>query len=203
LLPLPRRLGYEATISGGTVAPLTGRIEGKSMFGHPNETAIRALSQSPKLISEWLGKWQFDRFITLTFNDAGDAKPSSASATASKMRKHLRDWDARMNRMLIGRDWLKRQDNRMFHFFTPEKITTNPHWHGLVSFFGADEPEKIRQGRIFDENAERIWKFLVPSGTADVKIIDDQAEFISYVAKSVCLEVNYGHFIVQDEFLTK
>ncbi|WDR02957.1 hypothetical protein PSQ19_01670 [Devosia algicola] len=108
-----------------------------------------------------------------------------------------------MNRKLVGRDWLKRPDNRIFHFFAAEKITTNPHWHGLVSFFGADAAERARQGDVFDENAEAIWRKLVPAGTAEVKSMKTHAEYISYVARSLCLQVNYDHFIVPDEFLTK
>ena len=127
-------------------------------------------------------------------------KIDQISATAAHMRDRLYHFDARMNRKLLGRDWQRRPDNRMFHFFAPEKLDTNPHWHGLVCFYGAHGNELARQEQLFDRYARWIWCDLVPKGSVDVKAIDDLPGGIDYVAKSLSMRVNWDHCIIPDEF---
>lgn len=161
---------------------------------------LQILTERPALMTDWLRQWEFDRFVTLTFNRPGDGLAHTASAAARHMRSKLRDWDARMNRLLIGKEWQRRPDNRIFHFFAPEKIAVNPHWHGLVCFYGADAKERERQGKLFDQNIGAVWSRITPAGSVDVQPMNDDPNRISYVAKSLCLELNFEHCIFPDQF---
>lgn len=155
---------------------------------------------APSDIRMWIARWPFSRFVTLTLNSPGMGKVETIAATASHMRDRLYQFDARMNRKLIGRDWQRRPDNRMFHFFAPEKLATNPHWHGLVYFFGAQGSELRRQEDMFDRHADSIWSDLVPKGSADVKAIYDLPGGVDYVAKSLPSLLNWDYCIFPDEF---
>ena len=87
----------------------------------------------------------------------------------------------------------------MWAFYFLEKPNDNPHWHGLVRFFTFENKPLAIQESIFDENAERIWKRLVPSGTVDVQPIPVQRGVINYVAKMVAHPLSYEQFITPDE----
>lgn len=167
----------------------------------PTNAVSRQLSATtPALMSSWLQHWNFTRLVTLTFNQPGDGMHHAIDGTAAFMRDRLYHFDARMNRRLIGRDWQRRPDNRMFHFFAPEKIQANPHWHGLVCFYRAAGEELSRQHAIFDRHAKTIWGELAPKGTLDVKPVDDLLGGIDYVAKSLQTRVNWDHCIFPDQF---
>lgn len=168
---------------------------------HIDAATLRMLSRTPALMTEWLSRWDFTRFVTLTFSQPGDGMNYAVGGTITFMRDRLKQMDARMNRKIIGRDYYNRPANRLFHFFAPEKIATNPHWYGVVSFYGANEEERARQEKLFDENLGPIWSRLVPAGTVDLKPINDRSGGIGYVAKALCLEVNFNHCVLPDEFL--
>tara|TARA_R110001592_G_scaffold25555_3_gene96940 strand:- start:2489 stop:2749 length:261 start_codon:yes stop_codon:yes gene_type:complete len=68
--------------------------------------------------------WSF--WVTLAFNDPDGAAPHESIAPPI-MRERLRDWDARMNRALIGPKWMRRPDERIQWIFMPELIDRNPH----------------------------------------------------------------------------
>lgn len=165
-----------------------------------NELAINDMKKTPDQLGVWLSRWPFSRFVTLTLNEPGMGLSYNITKTASHMRDRLYHFDARMNRKLLGKDWQRRPDNRMLHFFAPEKLANNPHWHGVVCFYGAEGDELIRQETIFDRFASSIWSDLVPKGSADVKVINDLPEVINYIAKSQRLRENYDHCIFPDEF---
>lgn len=165
-----------------------------------NELAINDMKRTPEQLREWLARWPFSRFVTLTLNEPGMGVGHYTSATAAHMRDRLYQFDGRMNHKLLGKDWQRRPDNRMFHFFAPEKLTHNPHWHGVVCFYGATGDELLRQENIFDHYAPSIWSDLVPKGSVDVKPVNDLPGGIEYIAKSQWLQVNYDHCIFPDEF---
>jgi hypothetical protein len=124
-------------------------------------------------IPAWLEQWKFDRYVTLATNDpslAGKAKQGS-SIPHGFIRDRLREWDGRVNHAILGKHWAKRHSDRMWSFFFLEKPNVNPHWHGLVRFFPVDNMEISDQERMFDANAERIWKALMPSGSVDIQPI--------------------------------
>jgi hypothetical protein len=169
-------------------------------FAWPSNPTTSDMYKAPELLREWLSNWPFSRFVTLTLNEPGTGVSRSISSTAAHMRERLYQFDARMNRRLLGKDWQRRPDNRIFYFFAPEKLAQNPHWHGVVYFYGAVGDELKRQEAIFDRRAPSIWKDLAPKGSVDVKAIDDLPGGIGYIAKMQWLRVNYDHCIFPDEF---
>jgi hypothetical protein len=68
-----------------------------------------------------------------------------------------------------------------------------------VRFFPIDEFPQEEQERIFDENADRIWKKLVRSGSTDNQPITCRKGVIDYVSKMVPYPISYEFFVVPDE----
>ena len=150
------------------------------MFAHlANVTAFTA----------WLENWKFDKFFTLATNK---------SVAPAIMRDRLREWDGRMNRKIVGREWSERIEDRMFSFYFLEKPVTNSHWHGLVRFFG-DDGLRAKQQLIFDDQIEKLWRKLVPTGTVEVRQVYDQAGANEYVAKELYHELQYTQMVTPDE----
>lgn len=150
----------------------------------------------------WLAEWRWDGYITLSFNEPaklnrlGDV---TESETASRKHK-LKEWEGRMNRRLLGRNWAKLHDKRMFNFYTMEEPRFNPHYHGLVHFPKTDQVERERKGKIFDKFAEEIWKYLVASGDVDVKLTFDREVIERYICKSIEDGLNYENWVLSSEF---
>jgi hypothetical protein len=163
-----------------------------------DHTQLYSLARAPEEVAGWLSRWPFQRMVTLTFNKPGDGLMQTIEKSVDHMRDRLRKWDGRMNRKLVGKDYYNKPYACMFTFFAPEKISLNPHWHGLVHFMG-DEDHAKRQMEIFDEQAALIWSKLVPSGTTDIKKIVD-AGAVGYACKSLCMKVNLPYFVAPDEF---
>jgi len=104
-----------------------------------------------------------------------------------------------MNHALLGRDWAERDADRLWAFYFLEKPEANPHWHGLVRFFTTSEDERKRQEEIFDQEAEPIWKKLMPSGSVKVIEVYDQLGVAEYVAKATSYPLSYEYFVTPDE----
>lgn len=147
-------------------------------------------------------RWPWDRFVTLTFNRPG--LNSSFSGVTEKeifeLKDKLKEWDGRMQRRVVGSNWQKISDHRMFCTYTLEKSDSNPHWHGLVHFFDVDEPERTRQAAAFDEHASTTWAKLVPAGDVVVEPIYNQSDAIRYVGKSLSNMINFENWVPPDEF---
>jgi hypothetical protein len=140
----------------------------------------------------WLDLWKFTHFISLAINDP--------MLSAEGARQLLKEWDARMNRALLGPKWANRPDERMFNFYFLEKPNTNPHWHGLIMLGGFDDETLAHRAKILTEKAEPIWKAIKPSGTVKVKPIYHQQGASNYIAKELGYEVSYANFVTPDEF---
>lgn len=151
---------------------------------------------------EFFGRWEWDRFVTITFNQPGEGRPlaNTSGTQILDQKKLLRKWDARMNRKILGREWAKLHEFRLFYVYALEKADLNPHWHGLVHFFDAPDDERRRQAEVFDRWADPIWKSLVPSGDVDVVPAWERTGAINYLAKSLTYGVNFEHYILPDEF---
>jgi hypothetical protein len=104
-----------------------------------------------------------------------------------------------MNSAILGRHWAKRHSDRIWAFYFLEKLSSNPHWHGLIRFFPVDNYPQAELERAFDANALPIWKKLVPSGTVDVQPITVQRGVIEYVGKMLPYPISYEHFVTPDE----
>jgi hypothetical protein len=133
---------------------------------------------------EFFGRWEWDRFVTITFNQPGEGRPLASGTQILDQKKLLRNWDARINRKILGREWAK----------------LHPHWHGLVHFFDAPDDERRRQAEVFDRWADPIWKSMVPSGDVDVVPAWERTGAINYLAKSLTYGVNFELYILPDEF---
>jgi hypothetical protein len=87
--------------------------------------------------SAWLNTFNFDAFVTLATNDPSLAWRKSGSSADYVGLRVLREWDSRMHRKLVGRDWVNRVADRMWSFYFLEKPNSNPHWHALIQFCNA------------------------------------------------------------------
>lgn len=150
----------------------------------------------------WIDSWPFTRFITLAFNDdTYFSRPDlDSKLPGGRLLDRLRHWDGRMNHAILGKHWADRHADRMFAIYVPEKVVANPHWHGLIRFFPDFGMSVGEQEAIFDSEAERIWKKLVPSGSTAVRPIFNQRNVVTYVAKELGRELSYDNFVVPDEF---
>ncbi|SEQ53348.1 hypothetical protein SAMN05428969_3408 [Devosia sp. YR412] len=151
---------------------------------------------------QWVSQWKWDRFVTLTFNNAATKSPLRGQADRQILaaREKLKAWDARMQRKLIGRKWASNHDQRLFCTYVPEKATVNIHWHGLVRLWDVEGDERRRQLAKFDEWADRIWRDLVPPGNADVKEVHDDHGIARYTSKSLTDVINFEYWVAPDEF---
>jgi hypothetical protein len=104
-----------------------------------------------------------------------------------------------VNHAILGSKWAKRDSDRIFCFYFLEKPDDNPHWHGLVRFFPIDDFPQEDQERLFDENAGRIWKKLITSGSTNIQPIACQKGVIDYVSKMLPYPISYESLVVPDE----
>jgi hypothetical protein len=137
---------------------------------------------------DFLSKWTWCRFVTLSTNDP--------TIGAEKAIERLRKWDAFVNRELVGKDWARRPEDRMWSFYFLEKADAHAHWHGVVRFMSWAPWHQER----FDNYASQAWKKLMPSGSSDIQPVSEQSEVVKYVAKSVANSVSYEHYVVPDGF---
>ncbi|SDR49874.1 hypothetical protein SAMN05519103_04010 [Rhizobiales bacterium GAS113] len=141
----------------------------------------------------WLETGRFDFFVGLAINDQ--------SVGPRRARDLVREWNARMDRRIVGKQWLRRPDERMFALHVLEKPGSNPHWHSLIRL---EPPEPDRwpvQARKLQEYAELEWRKLIKSGTVDVQQITRTPEFVArYIAKELAGEIQFREFILPDEF---
>jgi hypothetical protein len=153
-------------------------------------------------ITDWIDKWHYSRFVTLATNDPKLAVVHrDAAIPGSRMRDRLREFDGRMNHAILGRHWAKRDADRIWAFWFLEKPEINPHWHGLVRFFPVENMTIAEQEAIFDQNAELIWKKLVPTGSVDVQPITVSRGVIEYVGKMLGYPVSFESFVTPDELV--
>jgi hypothetical protein len=107
-----------------------------------------------------------------------------------------------MNRKVVGPNWWRRPEDRIWAFFFPEKLYTNPHWHGLIEFFPPYPDQLKEQMRRFDLWAENRWRAIAPGGTVNIQNIEDQDRVADYVSKQLGDVVSYENFVIPDEFWT-
>lgn len=160
------------------------------MSAVPQTHATRTLTE----LRAWMKINTFHRFVTFTFNDL---------VSDTLCRERLKEWDARINRKILGPQWSKMRDARLFAFFGMEKQDRNPHWHGVIKLCSTETKTLNQICTEFDQSTERIWTTLVPAGTVDVKAIENSSnsrDFVDYLTKSVTFEDNFARFIVPDEF---
>jgi hypothetical protein len=163
----------------------------------------RTVPELRSAIPAWLETWSFSRYVTLTFNNNSGAAVllGGSQLHVSKLRERVKKWDASVNHAILGRTWAKQHADRIFAFYALEKAEFNPHWHGLIRFFSDDPIEVARQELIFDREAGALWKKLVPAGSYDCQVVDNQRGVAEYISKTLQFELYYESFIVPDEFI--
>lgn len=140
-----------------------------------------------------LETYAFTNFITLTSNHQ--------ELSEQRMRSLLKQWDARINRFLVGPRWQKRPDERLFWFAFPEKVCVNPHWHLLAQSDPTTVLSPSRENRLekLETQAKREWFRLLPAGSADIQPIDSST-VIGYATKALSNADHFDRFIVSREF---
>ncbi|RKF14185.1 hypothetical protein D6850_13560 [Roseovarius spongiae] len=144
-------------------------------------------------LREKLKVYEFTHFITLASNHQPLGYP--------RMRSLLKEWDARVNRELIGARWTKRPDERLLWFAFPEKLDVNPHWHLVtqVDPLVATLSQAARITRL-PQIAKRHWVDLVPQGSIDIQRIDSNG-ILRYVTKIAADASHFEKFIIYREFM--
>tara|TARA_R110002095_G_scaffold208630_1_gene194475 strand:- start:1805 stop:2269 length:465 start_codon:yes stop_codon:yes gene_type:complete len=128
-------------------------------------------------------EWSF--YVTLSSNDRARASKSSSPSFASAakaelfMRDRLRNWDARVNRALLGKHWQVRSQERLEAFGVLEKPASNAHWHLLVKM------RCLHPKREFEGVAEEAWQALVTTGSVDVQPVGSVIGLSRYITKTM------------------
>ncbi|MBO9500974.1 hypothetical protein [Brevundimonas sp. A19_0] len=107
--------------------------------------------------------------ITLAFNR--DTTPAGAAQDL----KHLH---ARLDRLVLGRLWAKRVDDRSIYLAVIEHVDTNLHIHLALSC----APEFVDQ---IAAAVGGIWKSMVPTGSVKVRDAYDAAGWGRYISKAI------------------
>lgn len=107
--------------------------------------------------------------ITLAFNR--DTTP----AGAAKDLKHLH---ARLDRLVLGRLWSKRVNDRSIYVAVIEHVDTNLHIHLALSC----APESVER---IAATVEGIWKEIIPTGSVKVRDAYDASGWGRYISKAI------------------
>ena len=158
-------------------------------------TPTRDVAQIKTGYIDMLSRFDFHRFVTLRHNSNVDGSTETGIA---RMRKLIADWDARVNRKILGPNWQHSTD-RIWFFGFCEKPELSPHWHLAVRFYttlpGVLQAHKER----FDHWAPLVWAKVCPSGDIDIKPWDPDGTMKEYVVKSTELLHNPNLLIVPDQ----
>lgn len=126
----------------------------------------------------------WSHFVTLTTNEPSRTSKSSTPtfdtvlASERFMADRLHNFDARVNRALIGPKWAQRPQQRIEAICILEKPASNPHWHLVVN---------VRSGCSKGELADvvrKAWGDLVPAGSTKVQSICDMGALSNYILKT-------------------
>ena len=141
---------------------------------------------------EWLQSRNYDYALTLGFN--------FRDVSRTVARKHLRRYDAELNRRLNGTCWLKKTDERIFWVAFPENMDTNPHWHMVVALdrqgFHDDRSSRYAD---FERLATEAWLKQFPTGTAHCAPLVGTA-YEWYITKDFEVDKKIEEFVVEREF---
>lgn len=132
-------------------------------------------------------------FVTLT--------PNSSEFTLRQLRSRLRKWDARVNRVALGKNGYKRIDDRIYWWAFPEKLGVNPHWHVLLRIGDAARKGLQERHPLTTENdlLRSSWTKFVAGGTVDIQRIWSPRG-IKYATKRFDNPSSYENFVISKEF---
>lgn len=114
-----------------------------------------------------------------------DIKPSifasfafNRSMTPNDAKATLRKFHAQLEYARLGRNWLKKEDQRSRYIATIEHVDSNLHIHAVFGLPSED-------WHIFGREAQRIWAGLVAGGTTKFRIIQNMMTDVEYVLKDI------------------
>ncbi|MAY63163.1 MAG: hypothetical protein CML29_13220 [Rhizobiales bacterium] len=145
-------------------------------------------------VTNFLTKHRFTHFVTLTTHDP--------MLSNEGMRSRLKQWDARVNRQLVGPKWSRHKDEVTFFFAFLESPHVNPHWHLLLRLDDSPLTSKPTDILTLSTCFTSAWKRLSPAGTVDLQEIYSVADkkLVNYVGKQLGSMAQYSAFVTPDEF---
>ena len=154
--------------------------ESRSFYDRRTELkeAVRQLvvSTDPKL------------FITAAFNDY---------ASPERARNILRKFHRNVDYKFYGKSFYAAdKSKRTFFFAFPEHLTSNFHYHLLLT-------PPLNKTERFIEVANPVWKKLCPLGNLKIDFIETEVDLrkISFYSTKDCfIERNFENFIISSEF---
>lgn len=123
----------------------------------------------------------------LTFNDF-----MQQDAAMVMLRKYM----AKVNGMVVGRNWDKRANKRVKGFFAIEHVRSNLHFGGSVRVEGKDVWE-------VSSAMSAIWKEMVPKGSSDIGPIRNDTACHLYNTKELRSESARDNWIDTEVFWIK
>jgi hypothetical protein len=152
----------------------------------------RSNSRLREEMRSFLDDKRFTHFISLALNDP--------MASVARARRLLREWDARTNRVMLGKRWRRKPDERMNWIAFLEAPRDNPHWHLLVQLLdGQEAAYEETRGETFSSRARVIWREVSRSGTLNYQIVEDDG-VKTYVTKQLANPETWENFVVFWEF---
>lgn len=147
-----------------------------------------------RAVTELLSEHRFTHYVTLTTHDP--------SLSDEGMRGRLRQWDAQVNRELVGPKWSRHKDELTFFFAFLESSRVNPHWHLLLRVDDSPLTSKRTDILTLSTCFTCAWKEISPAGTVDVQEIYSMADkiLVNYVGKQLGNMAQYSAFVTPDEF---
>ncbi len=119
--------------------------------------------------------------------------------------KSLMDWDAQLNRQVIGPKWLtKRSHRRLVGKAFVENLDTNVHWHIVCTPPIPRQPdrpipssaaEELMAHEEFSQIAHATWLNLCYNGDTEIVPISDHRGIAEYITKQCYRGENYEGFV--------
>lgn len=138
---------------------------------------------------EWTRGLEFSWFLTLNLN---------APASFRSARNILKEFDARLDRELLGARFHKRQEGRTFFIAVPEHEHSNFHYHLLLEILANGAWSRTDLAKLMFE----AWRAAIPSGSIWLRGIHDGGAAL-YTAKDLLKYGHFNEFIISTEFHTR
>jgi hypothetical protein len=129
---------------------------------------------------EWLIRENLPYFDTFTAN---------RECSLYEMEYKVRQWHARVDRFLLGRNWAKKVEKRTVGVAFFEKLETNIHVHTMIRLASSKR-------ELSDERMAKFWNLLMPGGDLDVQISRSRKKVACYVTKMFKYRGFYESFFI-------
>ena len=148
---------------------------------------MRELTKYKIAMESWITDQKPSHWVTFNFNRA-ETKDGSI--------KRLKEFNARLDRKLFGRNWAKKEDRPVWIWFM-EHENSNLHWHSYVKL-------DWEHWDTFETHAEDIWTKIVEPGSLHIALYEqrlfDKAR--GYATKEWTDMSRTQDFVLSSEFKT-